>query len=87
MMFPEAPPPLPPPVVEFDEPWPALFVVPPPPVQVDGDVFPLVLISGIPVGIARTEEDEMRSRIEVRNFILIESRLVNNVAEKVDRES
>lgn len=72
LMFPDAPAPLPPPVVEFDEPWPALFVTPPP-VQVDGAVSPLVLMTGIPVGMARTEADEMRRRTETKNFILVET--------------
>lgn len=75
-MVPDAPAPLPPPVVEFDEPWPALFVTPPPPVQVDGAVSPLVLMTGIPVGTARTEADEMRRRAETKNFILAEAAIL-----------
>jgi hypothetical protein len=81
-MLPDAPPPLPAPVVEFDEPWPALFVTPPPPVHVDGEVLPLVLMTGIPVGTARTEEDEMRSRMEAKNFILMGSGFFRNVGKK-----
>lgn len=73
-MLPEAPPLPPPPVVEFDGPWPALFVMPPP-VQ-EGEVSPFVLMTGIPVGTARTEADEMRRRTEMKNFILVESRVL-----------
>lgn len=50
-------------------------------------MVPLVLMTGIPVGTARTEADEMRRRMEMKNFILTEAGILKKKKKKCGRES